>query len=163
MEVGGVTFSADRKRFLDLGEVKKGRGIKLKLLLFNSGPRAAFLRAVCHKLDDSVPISDNHIHLAPSNLIILPHSTEEVTLYYRPNQAEEDKCRVSTSALSRLVIYTGDEVVRQQLLKTAKEREEKTDKEYPPISSGTNAAFIKDFANQEKISTGMYVIMIFCV
>lgn len=112
---------------LEVGEVKAGRGIKFKVLLYNSGPRATFVRVTCCKLETQQQqqlqqLPDNHAHLAPSRAVIGPHSTQEVQLFYRPTPADEEKCRVSSDGgggktpLALLRLESGDELMRQRLV-----------------------------------------------
>lgn len=149
LEVGGVSSTPHGQSCLDVGELVAQQGIKMKLLLYNSGPRAAFVRARCCKLESSSPMLDNHAHLKPSHLVIAPHSTEELLLFYRPDLTEETKCKVSKSPLAHVLLESGDELVRQRLVWGVKG-------EGKPVnpSSSSHKDFTKDFTHQEKATSG---------
>ena len=116
LEVGGVSSSPSGQPCLDLGTVEADRGIKLKVLLYNSGPRAAFVHATCCHLESSTPLPDSYAHLVPSQVIIPSHSTQEVLLYFKPDEEDVKKCRVGKNPLALLKIQSGDELVRQRLV-----------------------------------------------
>ncbi len=147
---------------LDLGEVRAGQGIKLNVLLYNSGPRAAFVHAACCGLEGGhAPFPDSHAHLVPSRVVIAPHSTEELPLFYRPTKAEEEKCRVSKSPLARLVLEFGDEVVRQRLVWAVRKEVEEGGGEGEgegraprTILTPTCREFVKEFTQHAKIASG---------
>ncbi len=147
--------------FLDIGEVKCGRGIKFKVLLYNSGSRASFVQVQCHSLDNSAPLLDSHARLVPPHLVIRPHSTGQIQLFYRPDQGEEDNCSVSKSPLSYLVVRTGDEVMRQLLVKsTAQNRGVSTDQRRGRKSVSTrNKEFVKEFSDQDLVPTGNHAVL----
>lgn len=154
LEVGGASSSSTNgQSCLDIGEVKAQRGIKLKVLLYNSGPRAAFVWATCCKLDSSTPLPDSHAHLMPSHMVIPPHSTEQLLLFYRPDQAEETKCRVNKSPLARLLIATGDELVRQRLVWAMGGKGGPGEGQLEGVSSACKE-FVKEFSHQEKVISG---------
>lgn len=146
--MGGVSSTPHGQSCLDIGEVVAQQGIKMKVLLYNSGPRAAFVRATCCKLESSTPMPDSHAHLKPSHLVIAPHSTEQLLLFYRPDQTEEAKCKVSKSPLAHMLLETGDELVRQRLIWGQKGEGKQTNR------SSTHDDFTKDFTHQEKATSG---------
>ena len=137
---------------LDLGEVKAKRGIKFKVQLYNSGPRAAFVQATCCSLDDHAPLPENHAHLIPSRAVVAPHSTQELQLFYRPTQSDEDMCQVSKNPLALLKIQSGDELVRQQLSWSLREGRGSR------VSTGYNE-FVTNFPQQKKSLSGKTITM----
>lgn len=64
---------------------------------------------------------------------------------------EEDECSVEPSSLARLVIQSGDECLRQKLVQAVKGKERSS------TLSSANSMFVKDFPNQEKVVTGVYL------
>ena len=131
-----------------MGQVAADQGIKLKVSLYNSGPRAAFVRASCCKLESHTPLPDSHAHLKPSHLVIAPHSTEQLLLFYRPDEAEETKCKLSKSPLAHILLETGDELVRQRLVWGLK-----GEGTLARVSSD-HQDFTRDFTHQEKATAG---------
>lgn len=131
---------------LDLGEVTAKRGIKFKVQLYNSGPRAAFVQATCCSLDDHTPLPENRAHLIPSRAVLAPHSTQELQLFYRPDQSEEEKCRVRRNPLALLKIQSGDELVRQHLSWSLREGR--------GSRISTYNEFVRDFPQQKKSLSG---------
>lgn len=131
-----------------MGQVTCGRGIKLKISLHNSGPRPAFVRATCRQLDDDAPLSDSHAHLKPSHLVVGAHGSEELVLFYQPDSAEEDRCRKGACPLARLVLESGDEVVRQRLVWEGKGAG------LAARVSAPHREFVGEFAHQEKSASG---------
>ena len=145
---------------LDIGEVKAGRGIKFNVLLYNSGPRAAFVRATCCGLDSHAPLPDTHAHLVPSRVVILPHSTQELPLFYRPGRAEEEKCRVGKSPVARLVLQSGDELMRQRLVWAIRKGVEEgagDGAESRTLLTPTSREFVKEFTQRSKTASGTSV------
>ena len=153
--MGGVN-SSDGQQFLDIGEVRGNCGIKLKVLLYNSGPRAAFVRAVCQQLEASATLPEHRARIVPSNLVILPHSTGELLLFYHPSPAEEERCEVSKNPLAQLLIHTGDEIVRQCLTRVVKEGREGRKKEGEVFSLFIQE-FVEEFFHQDKVTAGKSV------
>lgn len=145
----GTTNSPDGRQGLDMGEVKGQQGIKLKISIHNSGPRAGFMQVAAYKLDGSAPLSTERAQLVPSCLVVPQHSSAELQLYYRPDKSEEEKCKGQKSPLSLLVIQCGDEVMRQRLVMTTVSG----DKSAAPVSS-VNAKFVKEFSHQETVPSG---------
>jgi len=74
--------------------------------------------------------------LTPSHLVIAPHSTEQVLLLFRPDQADEKRCTLGKSPLAQLVLLTGDELVRQRLVWAV--QGEEGEKREEIINSNTN-------------------------
>lgn len=145
----GVGSSPDGgQSSLDLGAVKAGCGIKLKVLLYNSGPRAAFVKAACCKLESSTPVPESHAHLVPSRSVIAANSTQEVLLYYRPDQEEGRKCRVGKNALALLRVDSVDELMRQRLVWADGEGRGKGGQVMDP----TCRQFLSDFPQHQKSS-----------
>lgn len=145
LEVVGVSSSNDGRSCLELGAVKVACGIKLKVLLYNSGPRAAFVRATCCKLESSTPLPESHAHLVPSWSVIAANSTQEVVLYYRPDPGEEEKCQVGKTPLALLRVQSGDELMRQRLVWADGEGRGK-------VLDPTCKQFVSDFPQQKKSS-----------
>lgn len=153
--MGGVIHSPNGQSSLDLGTVKAGCGIKLKVLLNNSGPRAAFVHATCCKPESSTPLLDSHAHLIPSRVVVAAHSTQELLLYYRPDQHEEQKCRVSNNPLALLRIQSGDELMRQHLVRANEEEEGEGGRKGKVLDK----LFLTGFSQQKKApsaSSGKY-------
>lgn len=145
----GASSTPHGQACLEMGRVSAEHGIKLKVMLYNSGPRAAFVRTTCRQLDGSTLLPDGHAHLAPSCLVLAPHGTEQVVLYYRPERAEEEKCRLGKSPLACLVLETGDELVRQRLVWGMKKKAVSHSDTSP-----THEEFTSDFTHQEKATSG---------
>lgn len=155
LEVGGVKFTPSGGHQLDIGELRLSHGKKVKVLLYNSGPRTTFIHAMWQELESHTPLPDSRAHIIPPNLVIPAHSTGEIQLFYHPNKMEEEKCRVGKYSLARLVIYSGDECVRQKLVQAVKEKETRKERSSSPTTIVDT--FAKDFPGQEKVVAGMCV------
>lgn len=150
LEVGGVSSSPEGRPCLDLGAVETDRGIKLKVLLYNSGPRAAFVHATCCHLESATPFPDSHAHLIPSRVVVAAHSSQELLLYFKPDKDDAEKCRVSKSPLALLKIQSGDELVRQRLV-WANEEGEEGEGGKGKIVDPTYKQFLTGFSQQKKV------------
>lgn len=67
---------------INIGEVTAGHRNVAKLIVKNSGPRSAFIKAMCY-VDDKMTtaLSSQHVSLSPSEFVLPPHVTK-VTIVY---------------------------------------------------------------------------------
>lgn len=66
---------------ISIGEVTAGHRNVAKLIVKNSGPRSAFIKAMCY-VDDKMTtsLSSQHVSLSPSEFVLPPHVTK-VTIF----------------------------------------------------------------------------------
>ena len=93
-----------------LGEVGVGRKNVFKLKLANTGQRAAFVKPVAYQGNINAALSCDKLNISPSDVIIHPHQTKELLTYHGQ---KEDLDLLIQGMLARLVLYTGDEVLRR--------------------------------------------------
>ena len=62
---------------INIGEMTAGHRNVAKLIVKNSGPRSAFIKAICY-VDDKMTtaLSSQHISLSPSEFVLPPHVTK---------------------------------------------------------------------------------------
>ena len=62
---------------INVGEVTAGNRNVAKLIVKNSGPRSAFIKAMCY-IDNKMTtaLSSQHISLSPSEFVLPPHVTK---------------------------------------------------------------------------------------
>lgn len=67
---------------ISVGEVIAGHRNVVKLIVKNSGPRSAFLKAMCY-IDDKMTtsLSSQHVSLSPSEFVLPPHVTKVTSVY----------------------------------------------------------------------------------
>lgn len=66
---------------INIGEVIAGHRNVAKLIVKNSGPRSAFIKAMCYGDDKlTTALSSQHVSLSPSEFVLPPHVTK-VTIY----------------------------------------------------------------------------------
>ncbi len=134
---------------MDIGDIHQSNNKKVKVLMYNSGPRASFVHVTCQELDGHASLPESRAHVSPSTLVIAAHSTGEVSLYYRPMKAEVGGCVKSGVPLARLVIQNGDECIRQKLMASMEE-----DAGRKGSGSGAIEKFLKDLPSQDEVESG---------
>ena len=160
IEVGGIKFSPESGHQLDIGDIRHSVNKKVKVLMYNSGPRACFVHATCQELNGHTPLPDTHAHISPSILVIPAHSTGEVCLFYRPSKAEEEKCVRPGTPLARLVLQSGDECVRHKLMRAVMGGA--GDARQLKVSNAISN-FVKDIPSQDKADTGLSELLYRCI
>ena len=174
MEVVNARHSSSHRLWVDLGPVVAKQQCSAKVTLYNSGLRAAFVKILCYPLKESEatsPLPVSRASVSPAECVLHPQQMQEVAVTYRPSQSEETKCSELSSPLARLVVLSGDEIVRQRFQRAAAERRagEDDSEEGATVGSGgkgggrrergrklelvnkLNEAFLKRFPGQESV------------
>ena len=146
VEVINARRSSTMGLWLDLGPLSTQQQSTVKVSLYNSGVRAAFLKALCVSLGDEhelSPLSPDRVTVTPSQCILQPQQIQELNIEYRPDSSEEvTKCSKADTPLARLVLLHGDEIIRQRF-----HRAMSTRKEAESVESHLNKKFNEEFLN----------------
>ena len=86
VEIINSKRSGDR-HVINVGKVTAGHRNVAKLIVKNSGPRSAFLKAMCY-IDDKMTtsLSSQHVSLSPSEFMLSPHVTKVTRVYMMYNE-----------------------------------------------------------------------------
>ena len=162
VEVVNARHSTSKGLWVDLGPVAHQQPSTVKVSLYNSGIRAAFVKAVCFPLDEgenTPPLPLTQAMVSPPEFVLHPQQMQELSVVYHPSSSEEAaKCSEISAPLARLVLLNGDEIIRQRFQRAmaagkehqAVEGEHSQRTEYQ-LSCALNKTFLQRFPGQEAV------------
>ncbi|XP_068724654.1 centrosomal protein of 192 kDa-like isoform X2 [Montipora capricornis] len=99
----------------NIGEVSLGKRNSVKVVVRNSGTRAAFVKAVCysdiHLLQQYPP---THLSVHPNSFILSERTSKTLLVEFQPLEKDAIKCRTAVNSVAVIAMYTGDEFMRRQ-------------------------------------------------
>jgi len=102
----------------NVGEVSLGKKNSIKVVVRNSGTRAAFVKAVCYSDIHSLQqYPSSHLKVYPDNFVLSERTSKVVLIEYQPLEKDAINCRTSVNSVAVLAFYTGDEFLRRQYRK----------------------------------------------
>uniref|UniRef100_A0A8C8RB64 Centrosomal protein 192 n=1 Tax=Pelusios castaneus TaxID=367368 RepID=A0A8C8RB64_9SAUR len=119
----------------------------------NMGSRAAYVKALCFRDLQSKAVMDPKVMIVSPDKFVLKEGTEEVvTLTYNPMEMEEMLCKTSTSLLSTICLFCGDEVSRQQYRRAVLYKPEAAKQILPENSMLRNIKFDEEFRGEQLVT-----------
>ena len=162
VEIVNARRSTSEGLWVDLGPVVTHKDSTVKISLYNSGTRAAFVKALCFHLDNGENVSPHPLPPAdviPAECVLLPQQMQELSVVYHPTSGEDvAKCSEKTAPLAQLVLLHGDEIVRQRFQRAMAASGDKETGEGEDggqrgchLNNKVNMLFLQHFPNQESV------------
>ncbi|XP_069050952.1 centrosomal protein of 192 kDa [Lepisosteus oculatus] len=96
--------------------IAPGQVSKLTFCMRNTGSRAAFVKAVAFADLQTRTLMDSAvISISPAQFVLKERTQEVITLLCKSTRREQALCQSSSSVLSTVYFFCGDEISRQQL------------------------------------------------
>ena len=161
VEVVNARRSTSKGLWVDLGAVAVQQCSTVKVSLYNSGIRAAFVKALCFPLDEGENISPlpfSRAGVSPAEFVLHPQQMQDLSVVYQPSSSEEvARCSETATPLARLVLLNGDEIIRQRLQRAmaagaaGSEQAEGEDGRECRLNNTFNETFLQRFPGQESV------------
>ncbi|XP_074619097.1 uncharacterized protein LOC141877946 isoform X2 [Acropora palmata] len=137
---------------INLGEVSLGKKNSLKVVVRNSGSRAAFVKAVCYSDIHSLQqYPSTHLKVSPNSFILSERTSKTVLVDFQPLEKDAVKCRFVVNSVAVIAFYTGDEFMRRQYKESFLQNPHHNlseDKEGSPL---TGIDFMATFQDEDKL------------
>ncbi|KAJ7319161.1 hypothetical protein OS493_036674 [Desmophyllum pertusum] len=102
----------------NVGEVSLGKKNHVKVVVRNSGTRAAFVKAVCYSDIHSLQrYPSSHLNIQPDSFVLSERTSKVVLIEYQPLEKDAINCRTSVNSVAVVAFYNGDEFLRRQYKK----------------------------------------------
>ncbi|XP_067402161.1 centrosomal protein of 192 kDa [Emydura macquarii macquarii] len=119
----------------------------------NMGSRAAYVKALCFRDLQSKAVMDPKVMVVSPEKFVLKEGTQEVvTVTCNPMEREEMLYKTSTSLLSTICFFCGDEVSRQQYRRAVLYKEEAAKQILPENSILRNIKFDEEFRGEQLVT-----------
>ncbi|XP_026555218.1 centrosomal protein of 192 kDa isoform X2 [Pseudonaja textilis] len=135
------------KYILGLPDLAPGKTSHTTFSVQNTGCRAAYVTALCFKNICEKNIMDpNTMRILPEKFILKEGLKQRIAITYIPS--EEIK---SSSVLSTICLFYGDEILRQQCFRTIQHKSEKLQKILTPDNPVVNIKFDEEFLGEDLV------------
>ncbi|XP_068955575.1 centrosomal protein of 192 kDa [Petaurus breviceps papuanus] len=129
-----------------------GKESRIVFSVRNTGSRAAYVKAVCFKDSQTKVVLDPQVmRILPDKFVLKERAQEIITLIYNPAEKEK-KCQTTTSLLSTICFFGGDEITRQQYRRALSHKPEVVEHILPEHSLLKNICFDEAFQDEQLIS-----------
>ena len=153
VEIVNARRSISKGLWVELGPVALQQQSSVKVSLYNSGVRAAFVKALCLPLEnreDTSPLPLSLANVTPSECVLQPQQMQDLTVVYQPSSTEEvTQCAETVSPLSRFIVMHGDEISRQRFQRAMASSSDEVVPQRCPLSKDFNREFLKHFPGQD--------------
>uniref|UniRef100_A0A8C3IXX4 Centrosomal protein 192 n=1 Tax=Chrysemys picta bellii TaxID=8478 RepID=A0A8C3IXX4_CHRPI len=124
----------------------------------NMGSRAAYVKALCFRDLQSKAVMDPKVMIVSPEKFVLKEGTQEVvTVTCNLVEREEMLHKTSTSLLSTICFFCGDEVSRQQYRRAVLYKPEAAKQILPQNSILRNITFDEEFQGEQLVTEGKHV------
>ncbi|XP_031802528.1 centrosomal protein of 192 kDa isoform X1 [Sarcophilus harrisii] len=128
-----------------------GKGNRIVFSVRNTGSRAAYVKAVCFKDSQAKVILDPQVmRILPDKFVLKERAQEIITLIYNPTEKEKN-CQ-TTSLLSTIYFFGGDEILRQQYRRALLHKPDVIEQILPEHSLLKNICFDEAFQDEQLIT-----------
>ncbi|XP_074058182.1 centrosomal protein of 192 kDa [Macrotis lagotis] len=129
-----------------------GKGNRVVFSVRNTGSRAAYVKVICFKDSQAKVVLDPQVmRILPDKFVLKARTQEMITLIYNPTEKEKN-CQTSTSLLSTICFFSGDEISRQQYRRALLHKPEVVEQILPEHSLLKNICFDEAFQNEQPIT-----------
>ncbi|XP_036613779.1 centrosomal protein of 192 kDa isoform X2 [Trichosurus vulpecula] len=129
-----------------------GKESRVVFSVRNTGSRAAYVKAVCFKDSQAKVILDSQVmRILPDKFVLKERAQEMITLIYNPTEKEKN-CQTTTSLLSTIYFFGGDEISRQQYRRALLHKPEVVEQILPEHSLLKNICFDEAFQDEQLIT-----------
>ncbi|XP_022796822.1 uncharacterized protein LOC111335223 isoform X4 [Stylophora pistillata] len=102
----------------NIGEVSLGKKNSVKVVVRNSGTRAAFVKAMCYSdIHTLQRYPSSHLKIHPDSFVLSERTSKAVLIEYQPLEKDAINCRTSVNSVAVVAFYTGNEFLRRQYKK----------------------------------------------
>ncbi|KAL8182343.1 UNVERIFIED_CONTAM: hypothetical protein K2H54_053539, partial [Gekko kuhli] len=134
---------------VELTELSPGKISQVSFFLRNTGCRAAYVKALCFRDFCERIIMDPHmLRVFPEKFILKEGEQQKVTVTYNSTEGEHN----NASVLSTICFFYGDEISRQQYLRTIQHNPQQEQNILPANNPVINVKFDEDFPGEELVT-----------
>ncbi|XP_078367466.1 uncharacterized protein LOC144651409 isoform X2 [Oculina patagonica] len=136
----------------NVGEVSLGKKNSVKVVVRNSGTRAAFVKAACYSdIHSRQRYPSSHLNVHPDSFVLSERTSKAVLIEYQPLEKDAIKCRTSVNSVAVVAFYTGDEFLRRQFKKNLQTSSRQPYSEILERSLLTGIDFTTTFQDEDKL------------
>lgn len=136
----------------NIGEVSLGKKNSVKVVVRNSGTRAAFVKVVCYSDIHSLQLyPSTHLKVHPHSFILSARTSKTLLIEFQPLEKDAIKCRTSVNSVAAVAFYTGDEFLRRQYKKNLPRNSQQVLSEVKESSPLAGIDFTSTFQDEEKL------------
>nr|XP_020841242.1 centrosomal protein of 192 kDa isoform X3 [Phascolarctos cinereus] len=129
-----------------------GKESRIVFSVRNTGSRAAYVKAVCFKDSQAKVVLDPQVlRILPDKFVLRERAQEMITLIYNASEKEKN-CQTTTSLLSTIYFFGGDEISRQQYRRALLHKPEVVEQVLPEHSLLKNICFDEAFQDEQLIN-----------
>ncbi|XP_027708166.1 centrosomal protein of 192 kDa isoform X3 [Vombatus ursinus] len=129
-----------------------GKESRIVFSVRNTGSRAAYVKAVCFKDSQAKVVLDPQVlRILPDKFVLRERAQEMITLIYNASEKEKN-CQTTTSLLSTIYFFSGDEISRQQYRRALLHKPEVIEQILPEHSLLKNICFDEAFQHEQLIN-----------
>ncbi|XP_053323211.1 centrosomal protein of 192 kDa [Spea bombifrons] len=133
--------------------VSPGRASKVRFCVRNTGSRAAYVKAVCFADFQTNAVMDPKVFsVNPEKFVLKERSHEFVTISCNATVREQALCQSSTSLISTVCFFSGDEIARQQYRRALLHKPETVGKVISENPLLKNTRFDEEFPGEHLVS-----------